>query len=43
VLGGITGCGALAIAFWRHSIAWDPIMQMIGFPLLACAYACLIE
>ena len=41
-IGKVSAPLALIVAFWRHSIAWDPIMQMLGFPLITCSYACLI-
>ncbi len=38
----LSGVAAVIVAFWRHSVAWDSTMQMVGFPLVACAYASLI-
>jgi peptidoglycan/LPS O-acetylase OafA/YrhL len=42
LIGKVAGALALVVAFWRHSVAWDPVMQMVGFPLITCSYACLI-
>ena len=33
---------ALAVVIWRHSIVWDPWVQMVGFPLITCSFACLL-
>jgi peptidoglycan/LPS O-acetylase OafA/YrhL len=42
LLGMISLSLVLLVAVWRHSNAWDPIMQLIAFPLISCSCACLI-
>lgn len=33
---------AVAVAFWRHSFVYDPVMQLAGLPLIACSYSSLV-